>query len=481
MNVGVSYGLTELILALITAKKDLPSLDVLENFPKVALIYVTYNDVIPEAMAKLKEQSYKNYDIFVLDDSTDERSRKIVDYYDFVTVRRDNREGFKAGAMNNWINLYDNKYEYFIILDSDSFLEPDFIESMIKYAEHPLNSDVAIFQSKINNHNNRTKFARTLAISTPLANYINDKLANECCTMLSWGHNNLHRTKFIKEIGGFNQKYVSEDYATALNLIKRGYKCKLVDVISYEMMPQTIQSYAKRTIRWAKQNMELQSLDIANISFNTQLHVFMSIYNYLMWPIYFLGILIAIFGHTSSWKDISVLLAVVENGKAIWFSSLISFLLFILYTLNFTFLRLPIALRLGISTKDYCKNLLLSLALSYYILYDIVEAMIKTKLGNKVAFEVTDKTDGKGSLPKSTKGFKNINLLTLIVLIGLLRNPLSILFNFTWLIPLLLSSVIIYIIQIEETPKWNRLANDISNRRYADLIVNLCYLDDPQR
>ena len=78
-----------------------------------------------------------------------------------------------------------------------------------------------------------------------------------------------------------------------------------MDVISYEMMPQTIETFTKRTVRWSKQNIELLKLNTENISLNTQLHLFMSIYSYSMWGIYFVGILIAIFGYSSSLKDLS--------------------------------------------------------------------------------------------------------------------------------------------------------------------------------
>ena len=451
LNIGVSYGMTETILALTTSKKDLPRLDSLSTFPRVALIYTTFNDVLPETMGRMKEQNYKNYDIFVLDDSTKESCSRIVDSFGFKTIRREDRTGFKAGALNNWIRLYGDNYDYFTILDADSLLSPDFIENMVKYGEHPSNSDVAIFQSKINSYNNTTRFARTLTISTPLANYINDRLINECGTMLSWGHNNLHRTKLIQEVGGFAQKYVSEDYATALTLIQRGYKCRLVDVISYEMMPQTIQTFTKRTVRWSKQSLELLKLNTNDIPMNTQLHLFISLYSFSMWGIYCLGILIAIFGYTSSIEDFALLIGVLNTDGIVSVLLNIKNLLYAIYFLNFTVLRIPIALKLGISFKNYLRNLLLSIALSNYMMIDIIKAQVLTVLGKKVVFDVTDKSTGSGSKKEKMKDLRKINLLILIVIIGMIRNPVSILFDFVWLIPLLLSSIIVYILQQDET------------------------------
>jgi cellulose synthase (UDP-forming) len=107
-------------------KVDLPKLGKLAVYPPVALLYVTYNDVLPKAVNTLERQSYLNYDIFILDDSTDEICKRFLDTIGYKIIRRDNRKGYKAGALNNWLNLYGNIYKYFIISDADSIFEDDF-------------------------------------------------------------------------------------------------------------------------------------------------------------------------------------------------------------------------------------------------------------------------------------------------------------------------------------------------------------------
>ena len=117
INILVAYRLSEFITSLLSKKKDLPKLNELTSTTPVALLYVTYNDAMPEALARLKNQTYKNCDIFILDDSTDKKSRELIDRFDYKTIRRAERIGFKAGALNNWLSLYGDEYEYFIILD----------------------------------------------------------------------------------------------------------------------------------------------------------------------------------------------------------------------------------------------------------------------------------------------------------------------------------------------------------------------------
>jgi cellulose synthase/poly-beta-1,6-N-acetylglucosamine synthase-like glycosyltransferase len=447
INIGVAYGLTEFVLSIVINKKDLAYIRNLVTFPSVALLYVTYNDVLPEILYRLKHQIYPRYDIFILDDSTNNDCIIETNISGFSVIRRDNRKGFKAGAINNWLSLYGDKYDYFVVADSDSVFESDFIERMVKYAEHPTNWRVAIFQSKINNWNNDSKFARTITAATPLSNYFVDKLANECDLIVSWGHNNLHRTRLIKEIGGFDERFVSEDFATGLKLIDRGYKCKLVDVISYDMTPENVNSYIKRHLRWAKQNLELLNLDIRKVPFNTQLHLFMSIYQYLIWIVYFIGIIIVIYAYDSSLEQTIEFAHIIFSGEVINSPLLMPLMLMIFYVFNFTFLRLPLALTLGISIKNYCTNIALSMAVSYCMMLPLIRAQIETFLGGKATFNVTNKRNENTNIFRTIRDFKYTNIFILIVLIGLIRNPLALVFNFVYLIPLILSPFIVYAIE----------------------------------
>ena len=138
-------------------------------------------------------------------------------------------------------------------------------------------------------------------------------LLTECGTMLFWGHNNLHRTKIDQRSGWIRSEICFRRLCNRFKLIQKSYKCKLVDVISYEMMPQTIQTFTKGTVRWSKQSLELLKLNTDNISMNTQLHLFISIYSYSMWGIYCLGNNESHFWNTSSMKDFTVLLAILKS------------------------------------------------------------------------------------------------------------------------------------------------------------------------
>jgi cellulose synthase/poly-beta-1,6-N-acetylglucosamine synthase-like glycosyltransferase len=131
--------------------------------PRVALLYTTYNDLIPEAVSQLQRQSYPACDLFILDDSTEPDYRAQVERCGARVVRRETRQGNKAGNLNNWLRQYGHLYDYVVVADNDSLLPADFVARMVAYGEHPGNHQVAMFQSKILNWNHDTRLARILA------------------------------------------------------------------------------------------------------------------------------------------------------------------------------------------------------------------------------------------------------------------------------------------------------------------------------
>jgi cellulose synthase/poly-beta-1,6-N-acetylglucosamine synthase-like glycosyltransferase len=197
--------MSEYIISLLVSPKDLPILKELNNFPRVALLYLTYNDAMPEILEKLPDQIYPAYEIFVLDDSTDGKYREVIDRFPYRIIRRDHRGGFKAGAINNWLHQFGKDYRYFIILDSDSVITPDFISSMVRYAEHPDNEKIAVFQSKWLIWNTQNQFPAIIGTLYPLWFYSFYKLANFYDTPMIMGHNNLLRTAYVQEVHGFDE------------------------------------------------------------------------------------------------------------------------------------------------------------------------------------------------------------------------------------------------------------------------------------
>lgn len=238
----------------------------------VAILYTVKNDFDEENIKTLLNQSYK-CDVWVLDASTNKRIVAKIDKVSknlgFKVFRRGKVErNFKSGKaidMNEWIKKFGHQYDYVSIADSDSKYPPQFIENMLKYAEHPENRNIGIFQS--------IPVIIKKNFFTKLMNYISFPLMkrdmvfmNSTNTVFSWGHNNLIRVNALKKVGGFDEKYISEDYATATKLYLKNYKTIFVPVISYEESPLDIYAWFKREIKWTSGSIEFFKMKIPNFS-----------------------------------------------------------------------------------------------------------------------------------------------------------------------------------------------------------------------
>lgn len=445
VNINVAYGLTELVFYLLTKRTDLPSAPITSNPPRVALLYTTCDDVVPAALARLGSQSYVHCDVFVLDDSTTRDARGIVDESGFLVVRRGSRQGFKAGNLNNWLTRFGGTYDYIAVLDSDSILDEDFVARMVAYAEHPENSDVAVFQSRIRVWNLDSSFARALSVWYPLWYAWTEKTANRCETVFSWGHNCLYRLPPLVAAGGFNEEYIAEDYATCVGLMQKGHRCRFVDVVSYEAAPALMRDYTKRATRWARQTLQLFAMDMSGLPVTSRLHVFMNGYSFAIWTVFVPGMFLAIWGTQSSPSDVVETVRLLATTKFLRTPMAGPVFVMLFFNMYFLLGRLPVAARLGIPWRDYFSTMLLLIAMGPYLMVPLVCSQIGyVLLGRKIRFEVTKKVAGRPSFLQILSDMRWGLLLMSLVVLGLLRNPAGLLWNFPWLIPFIGSPLIIY-------------------------------------
>ena len=444
VNMIIAYRMSEFFLSLIVHSHDLTKTETLTKFPPVALLYVTYNDAMPEIIAKLNCQIYPNYSIFILDDSTDPKCRMIVDSFSYQVLRRNHRTGFKAGAINNWLKLHGSNFRFFVIFDSDSIVGEDFIESLVKYGEHPLNNKIAVFQTKWRIWNTNNFFPRIIASLYPLWFFSFEKLANQYDTPLIMGHNNLIRTEAVLKVNGFDEEFVCEDLAISLKLMENGWECKYVDMLAFEACPESVYSYAMRTIRWGKGTLEVAKKGTRNISFMSNFHLFMTTFFYLIYLCYLPGMLIVTWSYTSSMNDAVALIELIISGDIIHTELFHPLVLTFVYFFIFFFLRLPLAYKLKISLKNYSLGMILLPAIDLYMLLPMVKGLISTLLGQKVFFNVTDKAPRQGTISQLFYEMGAGTVLWLILILGVMRNPVSLIFNFFWLLPFIFSPFILY-------------------------------------
>lgn len=449
-NFSFALLLAKRVLSFAVRPYDLPRFATLSRKPKVAILYTTMNDVVPESLSSI-QQTYPS-DVYVLDDSTDSQKRGIVDdivrKHGFTLLRREQRQGFKAGAINNWIRTYGTRYDYIVLLDADSYLPPDWIKEALMYAEHPANSGVSTFQGLINIWNLDNRFVRTLA---PLHVFGQDiwekRLANHFDAVFCYGHNVLMRMSHVIEIGGFVEGYVSEDFATAARLAsQKGYKSRFIPLHTYEAMPENIRGFIKRQNKWTRGSMEFFSFARQpNLSFLQRLLLFQTPLAHLAYVIILMSMFLTVFGYFSATAH---LIAFASN---LWASNLLYILSIPLFQyviitsiVSGTVLWVKL-FQLGVSGRTYLRYQLLSKAIGAIMLPYEVKTMLKYTLNRKLAFPVTPKSEKTLSLKETLLISRVTILLMMLIITGLIiLNPLGIFYNFTWLAPFFVSPLIIY-------------------------------------
>ncbi|MCM1565611.1 MAG: glycosyltransferase, partial [Dehalobacter sp.] len=140
------YGFNHYYLLSSTRKYKKPTLPEFQaNRPTVSIHLPIYNEryvvhrLVKACAVMAESYGIEKVNIKILDDSTDDTSLeidKIVEEYkqrhlNIQVLRRENRKGFKAGALQ--AGLQQTKEEYIAIFDADFIPAPDFLLRTLPY------------------------------------------------------------------------------------------------------------------------------------------------------------------------------------------------------------------------------------------------------------------------------------------------------------------------------------------------------------
>ena len=186
---------------------------------KLITIYITnfnYAIYINKAIKSALNQSYKNCEIIVVDDASQDNSKKILKKYENnkkVSIIYNKKK--KGLIRSSNIAIKASKGFFFLRLDADDYLHPKAIETMFKMIKNSLNTAL-IFPNfyTFNNSSKKMKFNRY----ENKKNYnIDDKPAHGACCLIN--------KKIFNKIGGYNTKFDRQDgYYLGLILLLNKYQ-----------------------------------------------------------------------------------------------------------------------------------------------------------------------------------------------------------------------------------------------------------------
>lgn len=204
--------------------------------PNISIIIPVYNceKYIQYAIDSAIDQSYKNYEIIVIDDGSTDRTLDIITKYENITVLIKSNGG-TASALNMGIKASKGKYIKW--LSADDILYSDYLQKMIDHVDRLKDNDNKIFYCnyEIVGHDETTIKHFIEPISR------NDKTNKEQFDELMRyyygnGSSSIIPRKVFDRIGLFDDKLGhSEDYEFWLRASKNG--------VLFELIPQVLLKY----------------------------------------------------------------------------------------------------------------------------------------------------------------------------------------------------------------------------------------------
>jgi cellulose synthase/poly-beta-1,6-N-acetylglucosamine synthase-like glycosyltransferase len=196
--------------------------------------------------------------IIIIDDSQDETVRVVdevvTEYqgqgYHVEALRRENRYGFKAGALQAALKI--TKEDFIVVFDADFIPATDFLIRTIPY--FTTDEKLGIIQSRWT-HTNRDYnwLTKAIAIGIDVHFLIEQagRYASGCFQNFN-GSGGVLRKKALLEAGGWQADTLAEDLDVSYRIQLRGYRFLYInDLQSPGEIPPTVPSFKKQQGRWA--------------------------------------------------------------------------------------------------------------------------------------------------------------------------------------------------------------------------------------
>ncbi len=211
-------------------------------------------------------------EVQVLDDSTDDADRCIVDQtvasmvaagHDVSLVRRTNRQGFKAGALEEATK--DAKGEFLAIFDADFVPEANFLKRLIP---HFADAGVGMVQGRwghLNANQNLLTACQEHFIDGHFA--IEQVARNRCGRFINFnGTAGVWRKSCVESVGGWTPRTLTEDLDLSYRAQLAGWNFVYdVDTVVPAELPATMDAFKAQQRRWNKGTIEVCRLLLGDV------------------------------------------------------------------------------------------------------------------------------------------------------------------------------------------------------------------------
>ena len=256
-------GLLELMVFIFeyTKRDETPLPTVKEKeFPPVDVFIFTINepeDLLAKTIYACKSMKYpeqKKVHVYLCDDGARESMHELADRMGINYLCRHVNTDAKAGNFN--YALIKSKSPLIAIFDADMMPKENFLMHTVPYCV--ADSKVGFVQTPQHFYR-KDIFQRSLPRKNVLHNeqdyfyQVIQKTKNSSNSVILAGSNTLIRRSAVEEIGGFVTGTLTEDFATGIELEKKGYTgISINEVLADGLPPMDFESLIKQRRRWAK-------------------------------------------------------------------------------------------------------------------------------------------------------------------------------------------------------------------------------------
>jgi cellulose synthase/poly-beta-1,6-N-acetylglucosamine synthase-like glycosyltransferase len=291
--------------------------------PAVAILLPVHNepgDIVERTIRACKKIKWRGpLKMYLLDDSNKEESIEMInvlakkygftlakknDSSPFQLIRRPDRNGFKAGNINNALKKYVTE-EFFVILDADQAPSPQFLEETMDYFSDATIGFVQTPQHFINDDSPLERAQRTgnaIFFHSQTMSKTKDGAMPFC------GTNVVVRTIAFEKVKGFSYYTATEDIDLGIRMNASGFYGAYVPQILVEgYSPRDFKAYSSQQYRWANGNLAIlreswyKIITNKNFSLRYQIHTLFTLGWWFIGIVSFLFMIVPIISLLTGW------------------------------------------------------------------------------------------------------------------------------------------------------------------------------------
>ncbi|MDR1016274.1 MAG: glycosyltransferase family 2 protein [Coriobacteriales bacterium] len=224
--------------------------------PMIFFLYCTADDFEERTLAENLKQEYGNVRFFILDDSKQtsyqERVNAFAGAHDIEVVRRSVHSGHKAGNLNHFL-LGRDDYDYFVILDSDEIIPPNYVRKTLCYFTERVGVVQCSHRAAVGGNLFEETFRRGVDSHWPVYQQVKDRFG----FMHLMGHGAMISRRCYQAVPGGFPEMVAEDLCFSIEARLRGFITAFcASVVCVEAYPISYLAFKTRHSKWTQGNME---------------------------------------------------------------------------------------------------------------------------------------------------------------------------------------------------------------------------------